>query len=951
MRNIGSRDLRIMTGRWLGVAILFYLIAFVPLGVTAQRDRHRSYTAENPLVYEDVWDLWPYCFLNENGQPDGFNVELIRLIFQELNIPYTIKLKSRQEAFNDLRDGKSDLTMALSAGYHDEYGQYGRNTITLFTQSVATPKGKPVEIFNLKDLGKHKVIVNDNSLSHHLMIDYGWGENAIPTKDIKGAIQNVSADEDGQIIWNTLSLKWLIRQNQIDNLQVTPVNMPHGEYKFMSNDPRLLATLDSIYTVLSTDDKLLDMQNKWFYPERQERVIPQWVWYLVSVLGVLGLILVVYVIVYRQQAKRITKDNNKRNKRLALIMDTCKVRVWTYDVHTKLFTWHNAYGQAVYTYTSEEFSSRYHPDDFRLLMKELQKLERQKAEDDDKYVTVNLKAIDLEDDDDEWRDFVVTLSVLRRDEAGRPWLIIGTKKDITNIQLSQREVEERMLRYWAVCDTPLLGIMLFDKDGTLVNLNHKACSILCCDHDEIVAEKVTIYDILRTTKEDFDHKKADGYSTMLIVDFDKIPPQERRIKSVKHTGKIYNEIQLKTIKNDEGEQIGLFAFCRDITSLSQRKNSLRMEEAQLEKKNAELDDYIGHINYILQKGNVRLVSYSPVSHTLTVFSSVGKIQLSLTQARCMTFVDNRYQRKAMHMLSDMDACIDKVVEGDIRTTIRGHGRLTLHLQFCMTPVKDKSGKVTEYNGLCQDVSEEKKTENLMMIETIKAHEIENTQNKFLRNMMQELRTPLNVIVELAANLQPEYRNDDDNRDNDIILNNAHNLLGLINNILFLSRLEAHMVEINKQPTDFADVFKTFCMAGWSQHRVPSVRYTVENPYEHLVVDIDATNLQHIIERVAALSARHTFDGSIRARYDYIGRKLMISMDDTGEGISEELLQKIETEYSSSSHSVSDLDLFICKELIDQMGGTFEINSEKGLGTTVWITIPCQATNIKRRKFI
>ena len=158
---------------WVKRFLPFYLFTFLPLNALAQEQPQRTYTAEHPLIYEDVWDLWPYCFLNEKGEPDGFNVELIKLIFKELGIPYTIKLTSRQEAFNDLKAGKSDLTMALSAGYHDEYGQYGQNTITLFTQSVATPKSKDIEIYNFKDLGKHKVIVNDNSLAHRLMGDFG----------------------------------------------------------------------------------------------------------------------------------------------------------------------------------------------------------------------------------------------------------------------------------------------------------------------------------------------------------------------------------------------------------------------------------------------------------------------------------------------------------------------------------------------------------------------------------------------------------------------------------------------------------------------------------------------------------------------------------------------------------------------------------------------------------
>ena len=112
---------------------------------------HRQYTKEHPLVYEDVWDLWPYSFLNDNGEPEGYNIDLIRLMMQRLNIPYIIKLKSAEETFNDLKSGKSDLTLGLAVGYHDEYGLYGKNAVTLFTQSVVTPKSKPVQIKTFRD--------------------------------------------------------------------------------------------------------------------------------------------------------------------------------------------------------------------------------------------------------------------------------------------------------------------------------------------------------------------------------------------------------------------------------------------------------------------------------------------------------------------------------------------------------------------------------------------------------------------------------------------------------------------------------------------------------------------------------------------------------------------------------------------------------------------------------
>lgn len=84
---------------WQRLSSLLF-VAFLSLTtMAAKSDSTRVYTEQNPLVYEDAWDLWPYAFFNDNGRPDGFNIDLVRLIMKELNIPYIIRLRPQQQAF------------------------------------------------------------------------------------------------------------------------------------------------------------------------------------------------------------------------------------------------------------------------------------------------------------------------------------------------------------------------------------------------------------------------------------------------------------------------------------------------------------------------------------------------------------------------------------------------------------------------------------------------------------------------------------------------------------------------------------------------------------------------------------------------------------------------------------------------------------------------------------
>ena len=66
------------------------------------------YTEDNPLIYEDAWDLWPYSFLDDEGNPAGFNIDLVKQLLHRLKIPFEIRLKHSKNAYRDL---KADQTL------------------------------------------------------------------------------------------------------------------------------------------------------------------------------------------------------------------------------------------------------------------------------------------------------------------------------------------------------------------------------------------------------------------------------------------------------------------------------------------------------------------------------------------------------------------------------------------------------------------------------------------------------------------------------------------------------------------------------------------------------------------------------------------------------------------------------------------------------------------------
>ena len=282
----------------------------------------------------------------------------------------------------------------------------------------------------------------------------------------------------------------------------------------------------------------------------------------------------------------------------------------------------------------------------------------------------------------------------------------------------------------------------------------------------------------------------------------------------------------------------------------------------------------------------------------------------------------------------------------IRTTLRSKGH-PLYLYLSFIPIFDNNGDIDSYFGLCRDISEIKATEELLAQKTQKAQEVETIKNAFLRNMSYEIRTPLNSVVGFAELFQMEHLPEEEALFIQEIKDNSSQLLKLINDILFLSRLDAEMIEFKKQSTDFAAIFEARCKTAWEKYQLPGVEYLVDNPYHKLVIDIDIQNIGIIIDRILANAAQHTTSGQVRARYDYTGEALVMAFTDTGSGIPNEKLEHIFERFTGSTNRDTGLGLAICHELARQMGGKITIKSEEGKGTMTWVTIPCQCSEIER----
>jgi signal transduction histidine kinase len=260
---------------------------------------------------------------------------------------------------------------------------------------------------------------------------------------------------------------------------------------------------------------------------------------------------------------------------------------------------------------------------------------------------------------------------------------------------------------------------------------------------------------------------------------------------------------------------------------------------------------------------------------------------------------------------------------------------------------DETGRVIGAFGIFYDISDSKNSAINVRMAREKAFEYDRLKSAFLRNISHEIRTPLNAIVGFSTLLgecgnvqqQKEYR--------EIITQNTDHLLGIISDIIELSKLETDIVKINKYNVNINQLLQSVYAEYNERIRDKGILFRLALPPEgegSLIVT-DGYKLKRIIINLVENALKFTESGSIGLGYEHKEDNVEFYINDTGIGISEEQKDSIFTRFyqaeSSSSRSFegSGLGLTISKAYIQLLGGTIWFTSHRGKGSEFRFTVP------------
>lgn len=259
----------------------------------------------------------------------------------------------------------------------------------------------------------------------------------------------------------------------------------------------------------------------------------------------------------------------------------------------------------------------------------------------------------------------------------------------------------------------------------------------------------------------------------------------------------------------------------------------------------------------------------------------------------------------------------------------------------------------EFVAIIQDMTREHEREDSLRAALNLADSANHAKSRFLSGVSHDIRTPLNAIINMTRFLQDEVKDEKEAEQLEIIRESSEHLLGLINNVLDISRIESGKLTFANEPFDIgrtadgtAEMIRTLCEKKNQQF------VYAKKGIRHPVVLGDSLKVSRILLNLLNNAVKYTGqNGTVEFTAEELASikpgaiPFRFTVRDSGMGISEERLSDIFQPFTRVENSVvlstegSGLGLAITKSIIDAMGGTISVRSRVGEGSVFTVEIP------------
>ncbi|HZK95601.1 MAG TPA: PAS domain S-box protein [Prolixibacteraceae bacterium] len=401
------------------------------------------------------------------------------------------------------------------------------------------------------------------------------------------------------------------------------------------------------------------------------------------------------------------------------------------------------------------------------------------------------------------------------------------------------------------------------------------------------------------------------------------------------TGKIKSiSVNASIIFDTEGKPSHIDGALRDVTDQKRAEDEIAMLAYSLKSVNEcvsimDMDDKIIFVNESFLK------TYGYDKNEL-----IGKnISIVISQ-----YANQEKVKKNLY------AMFQREWQGELFNKRKDGSEFPIHLST--TVIKDKNGKSLGLIGVAKDITEYKKAEKELIEAKNKAEESDRLKSAFLANMSHEIRTPMNGILGFAGLLkEPMLSGEEQLEYIDIIEQSGNRMLNIINDIVSISKVESGQMEVSIKETNINEQIEyiyTFFRPEAEKKGI-QLRFKNSLPSKMSIIKTDREKIYAILTNLVKNALKFTQTGIIEFGFSPKTKgessELEFYVKDTGIGINPEHQKFIFERFRQIDDSLkrnyegAGLGLAISRAYVEMLGGKIWVESEQGIGSTFYFTIP------------
>jgi signal transduction histidine kinase len=260
----------------------------------------------------------------------------------------------------------------------------------------------------------------------------------------------------------------------------------------------------------------------------------------------------------------------------------------------------------------------------------------------------------------------------------------------------------------------------------------------------------------------------------------------------------------------------------------------------------------------------------------------------------------------------------------------------------------EDGELETHLGVMLDITQRKTAEQALRGAIAQAEAANQAKSNFLAAMSHEIRTPLNGVLGMARAMAGDELSPVQRERLEVVRQSGESLLALLNDVLDLSKVEAGKLELDVEPFDICAVVESSraMFSAVAQGKGLALEMVVDETARGVYLG-DAVRLRQIIANLISNALKFTAAGRVEAAIVRTRTGLAIRVRDTGIGIPADrvgkLFQKFEQADASTTrrYGGTGLGLAICREFSELMGGSIEVMSQEGQGSTFVVELPLE----------